>query len=414
MNMRHAIPANVLKNAKALGVSIPRLDYFDAFLANLVTTKAHDFIAYRVLRRGELIFDGYYGKHFQGGRRLRTDDIFITQSVTKPFTATCLAILQEDGLVDFWDKVQDHIPEFVGEGKDEVCLWHLLTHTSGLAVDFNDDYLNSYIENEFGVVLPEHKGNDEARLAVYLDVCEKLGLPRDDAWGSVYNMFGTIALRAPLETKPRTGFSYNSFGYVMIGRIIEQISGMTLEEFMQKRIFQPLEMHDSHFVLPREKWYRYVTRNPAHRGADWMNSDDAKTSMHPAGGLKMTMEDLTRFGQMFLQNGTLDGARILSPASVQLMTRDHNSKLPDSYWRGRWLGSNWGFGWDVKNGKFDDLGMLRSERSYNHTGYGGSRLLVDPDNELVAAFYMVEHGEKDACLNNATATNVLYSALDTL
>jgi CubicO group peptidase (beta-lactamase class C family) len=57
-------------------------------------------------------------------------------------------------------------------------------------------------------------------------------------------------------------------------------------------------------------------------------------------------------------------------------------------------------------------GMLRSERSYNHTGYGGSRLLVDPDAELVVAFYMVEHGENDDCKNNSRAANVLYSALD--
>ena len=143
-----------------------------------------------------------------------------------------------------------------------------------------------------------------------------------------------------------------------------------------------------------------------------MNSDDILTNTSASGGLKSTMADLTRFGQMFLQGGTLGGARILSPASVRLMTTDNNSELPDSFWRGRYLGSNWGFGWDVKNGKKDDLGLLRGERSYNHCGFGGARLHVDPDAALVVAFNIVEHDEGEACLNHSNSMNILYSALD--
>jgi CubicO group peptidase (beta-lactamase class C family) len=115
---------------------------------------------------------------------------------------------------------------------------------------------------------------------------------------------------------------------------------------------------------------------------------------------------------MYLNMGTLDGVRIISPATVRLLTRNHNAGLPDSFWLGRHLSANWGLGWDVKENKIDDLGMLHSPNSYNHGGYGGARILIDPDYDLVVSVYIREQREESFYDNMNYAMDILYSALN--
>jgi len=402
---KSALPETLLYGMDTLGVNIDRLRYLDRYLQRLVDQNTHPFIAFHALRHGVKIFEGNYGVQKPGGGPLREDAIFSVASVTKPFTATCLAILQEDGLVDFWEPVQAHFPEFEGEGKDGVLLWHLLAHVSGWDEDAAYEWAADYIRNELGIALPE---NGEDQTAALSAAREKLGLPETV---SPWEAFSFLARKAPLKTPTGTAFAYNSEGYELLGQLVERISGMSLEAFARKRIFDPLGMTDTHWALPHEKYDQYVYREPNSRGGNYRNTEESLQSTSAAGGLKTTMRDQLIFGQMFLQNGTLGGKHILSPASVRLMTTDQNVKIPDSFWRGRYLGSNWGFGWDVKNGKKDDFGMLRSDVSYNHCGFGGARLHVDPESELVIALYIVEQEEAKACDNMSTAANILYSAL---
>jgi CubicO group peptidase (beta-lactamase class C family) len=249
----------------------------------------------------------------------------------------------------------------------------------------------------------------EDQIPALLKAREKLSLPETT---SAWEVIAHLAMKAPLKTSVGTAFSYNSFAYGMIGLLVERISGMSLEAFARQRIFDPLGMEDAHWALPRDKYDRYVYREPNSRGGNYRNTEESLQSTSAAGGLKISMRDQLIFGQMFLQNGTLAGKRILSPATVRLMTTDQNANIPDSFWRDRMLGSNWGFGWDVKNGKKDDFGMLRSDVSYNHCGFGGARLHVDPAEELVIALYMIERAEDNACANMSNAVNILYSALD--
>ena len=411
--IKSAIPTEIELCADTIGVNIGRLHVLDEFFKEQVANGVHTFIAYQALRSGTLIFDGHYGVMSPGGPPLAPDAIHTVQSVTKPFVATMCAILQEDGRIDFWDKAQKYFPDFVGEGKDEVILAHLLSHSSGLDSEVADKYTKSYMEDELGIKMPGPGAPDSEYIEVAMQARGKLGMPEaEHNWESADEVFSQLTLKAPLASKPGTTFYYSNFGYQMLKDIVEKVSGEEMEDFARRKIFEPLGMKDSHWVLPKSKWSRVVKRDPSHRGAEWMNSDDILTSTSPTGGLKTTMPDLARFGQMLLQSGTLGNARILSPASVRLMTTDYNSGIPDSFWRGRYLGSNWGLGWDVKNGKKDDLGLLRGERSYNHCGFGGARLHVDPDEELVVAFNIVEQDEDTACLNHSTSMNILYSALD--
>jgi CubicO group peptidase (beta-lactamase class C family) len=406
MERTPAITPAAALNADTLGVNLDRLRFFDSYLQEFVDRGEHSFIAFHVLRKGVLVFDGAYGAQTPAGDPLRLDAIYPLQSVAKPFVATCCAILQEDGRLDFWDRVQKYFPGFTGEGKDGVLLWHLMCHTTGMTNDTEDQFRDSYIEKELGLNVPDETAGDEARLAVFMEARDRMGLPKmEPGRQAVRDMFFEIELKTPLDTTPGTAYTYYSKSYSLLGRIVQKITGKNLEQFARERIFDPLGMTDAHWNIPEDKWPRFVKRDPSFKGGDFMN--DEKSA-----GLTMTMADLARFGQMFLQGGTLNGKRILSPASVRLMTKDQNEKLPDSYWLGRRLGSNWGLGWDVKNGKKDDLGMLRSDRSYNHGGYGGSRLLIDPDADLVVALYMVEQREESFYDDIGPSVNVLYSALN--
>jgi CubicO group peptidase (beta-lactamase class C family) len=171
-------------------------------------------------------------------------------------------------------------------------------------------------------------------------------------------------------------------------------------------------MDDTHWFLPEEKRGRFATCDPSFKGGEWINGTGMMTSDSASGGLKSTMDDMARFGRMYLNMGTLDGVRVISPATVRLLTRNHNAGLQDTFWLGRYLGASWGLGWDVKENKIDDLGMLHSPRSYNHGGYGGARLLVDPDYDLVMSIYMREQREESFYENMNFAVDILYSALN--
>jgi CubicO group peptidase (beta-lactamase class C family) len=396
----------------SLDIRIDRLKCLDLFLQKLIADKKHPFIGLRVLRRGTQIFKGDYGTQTPEGEPLRADAIYPTQSLTKPFTATCAAILQEDGLLDYFDPLQKHFPNFQGENKAGVLLWHLLCHSSGIDNDTVDAYQMAYFKQETG---SEYNGikNREERNSLVMSLRPKLGLPAAEASDNALSeVWDELCWRAPLAAKPGTKYSYNNAGYDAVKNLIERFSGKTLEEFARERIFEPLGMSDSHFFLPEEKRCRFVIRDEKFKGGAYMNSIYEMTSTSPSSGLKSTLDDLATFGQMFLQNGTFNGNRIISPASVRMMTVNRNKKIPDSEWAGRSYSSSWGLGWDTKDGKIDDFGFLRSERSYNHGGYGGARLMIDPDAELVVAMYMYEQDEASFYDDMGPAVNILYSALD--
>ena len=132
MELCKQIPDSAITAADSIGIYLPRLNYLDEYCTRMVKEKKHAFMGFRILRCGQLIFNGDYGTQTPNGEPLRPDAIFPLQSSTKPVLATCAAILQEDGWFDFYDQLQKYRPEFVGELKDEVIMWQLLCHTTGI------------------------------------------------------------------------------------------------------------------------------------------------------------------------------------------------------------------------------------------------------------------------------------------
>jgi len=408
-----AITQAAREQVNELSIDLSRLEVLDAFLKKVIEDGTHPAAAVTVQRGGVEIFHGAYGVGSLDGSALRDDAIYPVASVTKPITATLIAMLQEDGLIDIWfDNLQQYFPDFTGEGKDEVLPWHLMCHISGMDDGAMREYGMTVVKNVFELEVPKDDAPEKDWLDLGMRLREKIGLPEAPRnWKACSEVFGMIERGAPLKNKPGTQFAYCNTGYQMLADIIEKISGESLDDFSRRRLFEPLGMMDSYFILPKDKWQRAIKKDKKMAGAKWHNSKQCYTNTSGGGGLKATMRDLTRFGQMYLQSGTLDGVRILSPASVREFTSNHNADIPLNFWFSRWLSANWGLGWNVRDGKKDDMGLLRSNRAYDHAGYGGARLLVDPDFDLVVSFYLVDFEEKPYPLHSRI-TNIIYSALD--
>lgn len=379
------------ERAGKLGFRPERIKLLDQRLTEWSMSDITPSIAVKVLRHGEVAFEGAYGTLGPGKAEdsLTVNTIFPVCSHSKPVVSTLLAIMQEEGLIDFNEPVRRYIPEFTGDKDWVVRIWHLLTHTSGISDTSFHNGFQEYVTNTLGFIVPEDKNAMEEWNQLYLQIREKMGLAYMEVSDEMreHTRFA-VCLSNPPSYKVHSKMAYSNVGYNILTRIIRIITGMDLDEYATLKLFRPLKMIDSHYILPDEKLSRYVTRAEDFVGSWWLNEGVIK-AQHGSGGLKTTVSDLTRFGQMFLNKGSLDGEIILSPASIREITYDHNSKVTASMYNGEVFDSTWGFGWNIRGDKKDDSGVLRSASSFEHGGFGCCKILCDPEMDLVSAFFTV-------------------------
>ncbi|MEJ7925666.1 serine hydrolase domain-containing protein [Sphingobium sp. AN641] len=267
------------------------------------------------------------------GTPMRTDTIFRLFSMTKPVMAVAMMILRQEGRWAPEDRLSDHLPELAGlevlRGVDAggmpilsppatpVLIEHVMTHRAGFTYGFSDEPVDRAFRAA-GVPIVPH----DLPLADYL----------------------TRLARAPLAFDPGTGWCYGVAMDVQ-GALVERLSGMTLRDFMIERIFTPLGMVDTDFVVPASKRDRFASLyvlpgdtlleasaegpmpydNMAHIPANALilPYDRIPAFASGGGGLVSTAGDYLRLARMLLNCGELDGARILSPEAVTEMTRSH-------------------------------------------------------------------------------------------
>jgi CubicO group peptidase (beta-lactamase class C family) len=287
---------------------------------------------------------------------MQPDNLFWIASMSKPITCTAMMILVDEGKVGLDDPVEKYLPEFKklqvainGDAKNlkkpnqPITVRQILSHTSGMR-------FSSPIEHPTLDMLP---------LAVAVRSYAK----------------------TPLQTEPGTKWAYANAGINTGGRIIEVVSGMPYEDFLQQRLFTPLGMKDTTFWPNDEQTARLAKSyrpNPTHDGLVEIQIDqlhyplnDHKRQPMPAGGLFSTAADLANFCRMILNNGELDGKRYVSDKSIREMTSDQCGKLPNGY----------GFGWftDKKPGG-----------PFGHGGAESTDMQIDPQKNLVL-IYLVQH-----------------------
>jgi uncharacterized protein YbbC (DUF1343 family)/CubicO group peptidase (beta-lactamase class C family) len=267
------------------------------------------------------------------------DTVFDLASLTKPIaTATSLMILLEQGKVRLQDRVAEHLPEFGQKGKDKVTVEQLLLHTSGLMADNPvEDY---------------REGPGKALERIY-----QLGL----------------------NSESGSKFVYSDVGYIVLGKLVEKISGQSLDDFSHEHIFEPLGMSDTAFKPSGRLVER--TAPTEQRDGHWIRGEVHDPRAYLLGrvaghaGLFSTADDLAIFAEMLLNHGDLRGKRILSPATVQLMT---TARAVKDGWRA--------LGWDVQTAFSSNRGELFPFGSFGHTGFTGTSIWIDPSSETAVIF----------------------------
>ena len=255
----------------------------------------------------------------------RPHSIYDLASVTKVVaTSTAVAQLLGRGDLSLDTRASRHLPWLRGEDKKEITVRHLLLHTSGL----------------FSVV---RKGKKKVQTAAIL---QRIG-------------------RSRLRAVPGTKVRYSDIGFITLGKLVEAVSGLSLDRFARRRIYKPLGMCDTGFAPPAGRLERVVTPWPD-GGSEGMVYDPLASRMGGIAGhagLFSTLDDLALFGQMMLGRGTLRGRQVLTPASVKLLTTPH--ALPG--------GRHRGLGWIVSG----------RGRPFSHGGFTGTWLWIDPRRMLI-------------------------------
>jgi CubicO group peptidase (beta-lactamase class C family) len=379
-------PPRASQTPGAIGVSAERFGRLHAAMQGFVDRKEVSGIVTLVTRDGRTADMHAVGFQDVDSRTpMKTDTIFRIASMTKPVTSVAIMMLYEEGKLLLTDPVSKFIPSFksmqVLEGSAEkpvparrgINIRDLLVHRSGITYGFISG----------GPVGTAYRSS---------------GVTDGLSTTTMSTAEGIDKLAAqPLVAHPGTAYNY-SLSTDVLGRVVEVASGMKFEEFLRERIFKPLKMTDTDFVVPESKWSRFATvyspdgnggiramKDPESFGNTVMSPiayyKAPKTYFSGGAGLVSTAADYARFGHMLLNGGALDGVRLLSPKSIELMTVSHTTDLPSVSAAGP--GRGFGLGFFVVT----DLGAtqtLGSVGNFGWSGIYGTTFWVDPKERLVA------------------------------
>jgi serine-type D-Ala-D-Ala carboxypeptidase len=378
--LREGLPEDV-------GMDPVRIGRLRELVGNWVKNGDTPSVAVLVARRGVVVMHEAFGvlRHGDPTPTLKPDSIFPLTSCSKPLTAAAVMCLVDDGLIGLNRPFIDYIPELdvpEVEWLAEARVADLLCHTSG----FDDLLLGDFI-------------------AAAAQRSPELPPPAPGQH-PMLNQRIRLAAGAPLARRPGAAMLYSNFCYNLLGDIVRRVSGVPFWQFVRSRLFEPLRMRDSYFVLPPELRERRVYRapgmpatepNPVHRGID---SPEIHELGLGAGGAASTAPDLAAFLQMLLNRGSYGGRQILSRASVAAMTRhqvdDSIPQIMPLFRNGKrfyveFRGGGYGYGLFIfrAGDRFMSNGALASLSAFGHVGYGGCCMWADPEREVVGIYLSV-------------------------
>jgi len=365
----------------SVGVSGERLNRLSATMQQYVDQGRAAGLVTIVVRQGKVVHLEAFGKRdIEAGAPMQKDTIFRIASMSKAITSLATMILLEDGKLLLSDPVSKFIPSFakttvmvpppagavtgtpvsVVPAKRAITLRDLLTHTAGIG------YGGGPAEELYKAA--------NVHMWYFADKAEPIATTIDRL----------AAL--PFDAQPGEKYVYG-FNTDILGVVVEKASGMSLDEFFKTRIFQPLKMADTHFYLPVEKRNRLaavysvvdgkLVRAPDEGMGQGAYVDGPRQSFSGGAGLLSTASDYARFLQMLVNGGELDGVRVLSPKTVELMTSNHTGT---TFNEGR---TGFGLGFEV----IEHLGRAGVPGSVGLFSWGGAYHTVfwgDPKEQVVA------------------------------
>lgn len=362
--------------AESVGMSSARLERIGPAMQRYIDAELVAGTVTAIMRKGKLVhLDVRGAADVAENQQMSRDTVFRIASMTKPITSAALMMLWEEGHFQLRDPVSKFLPEFadvrVSSSSDAsgktgeltplnrpIQIRDMLTHTAGLA--------NNYLGNASAYKAHMAEFDPSGDLAAYSRHLAEL----------------------PLNYQPGSRWEYSTATSV-VGRLVEVISGMPLDQFFYQRIFAPLGMTDTHFFLDERYADRLaaqytpgddekiILQDPGSADSRWISGP--KTLFSGAGGLVSTVDDYLRFQQMMLNGGELAGARLLAPNTVSLMIDNHTGEMPI------WLAGP-GMGFGLGYGVVVDRGAAASPLSEGSAYWGGAYCTIswfDPEEEIV-------------------------------
>jgi CubicO group peptidase (beta-lactamase class C family) len=353
------------------GFSADRLDRISPVMQDHIDKARLAGASGLIARSGKVVYRKAWGD-------IKFDTIVRMYSMTKAVTGVAAMSLYEEGRFALTDPVSKYLPEFskmtVAQGSTTVpaerpiTVRDLFRHTTGLNYEGPKDDKGEFAYRKLGI--------DGGAPQVSFDLAE---------------LIKRLAT-APLNDQPGTTFRYG-FSIDVLGRLIEVVSGKPLDQVFQERIFGPLGMKDSAFYVPEEKWSRLgvlYTRKPGggierSKAAAQDSFKKKPTLLLGGAGMMSTLDDYARFCMMLVNDGQLDGVRILGRKSVELMRSNHLGHLghggatlpPEGYGFGLTFAVNLGPGKSIEVG---------SEGEYNWGGAAGTKFWIDPKEKMIGVF----------------------------
>jgi len=326
-----------------VGVSKDVIENVSKIIEESIKDKAFPGATIAVGRKNGLFLMKGFGKlsYEEDSGEVKIDTIYDLASLTKVIvTTTACMKLYEEGKLRLDSKVSSYIPEFGVKGKEKITVWHLLTHSSGLPA-----YKKYFLET---------KGKEN----IIKRICDE-----------------------ELEYEPGTKSVYSDLGFILLGVVVEKLTGENLEDYIKRILFDPLEMKDTMFNPPKnllgriaptedDPWRKRVVHGEVHDENAY-----AMGGVSGHAGLFSTVRDLAKFCQLLLNGGIYNGKRILKRSTIEYFTKKVD--IPES---------TRALGWDTPSKEGSSAGRFVSSKAFGHTGFTGTSIWIDPEKDLFVVF----------------------------
>ncbi|MCH7722103.1 MAG: serine hydrolase [Bacteroidetes bacterium] len=315
----------------------------DKVIQSAITDNAFPGAVVLVSKEGKIIYEKAFGHltYDDTSAVVTTNTIYDIASLTKVIVTTTAAMICYDrNLFDIDDTVSNYIPDFALNGKENVTIKNLLLHNSGLP-SFKPFY-------------------------------KKYSSP-DDVISDIYS--------TPLQYKPGTKTIYSDLGIITLAKVIERVTGKSLDDFSQEEIFKPLDMNSTYFNPPNSLKYKIA---PTEYDDYWRNKlvwgevhDETASMLNGVAGhagLFSTAPDISHLLLMLLDEGNYSSKRIINTETIQLFTKRYSQQ------------STRALGWDTKSNTGSSAGDLFDSTSFGHLGFTGTSVWIDPTRDLFVVF----------------------------
>jgi CubicO group peptidase (beta-lactamase class C family) len=367
MNHRHIFTGFVLASTLSAFANPPKLPGIGAAMQEMIAQNEVAGAVTVVVTKDKCVHLECTGFADAAAKRPMTPDtLFWIASMTKPITGTAILMLQDEGKLNVADPVAKYIPEFgklkTPSGKPaNLTIAQVLTHTSGLG---------------------EATGPAAQQAKTLADLVP-------------------IWLATPMQYEPGAKWSYTQSGINAAARIVEVVSGMTFDAFLQQRLFDPLGMSNTTFYPTDTQWAHLATAYAKNKDTGALQAVPPRPEFGPRdrppqgnGGLYSTAPDYARFCQMLLNGGSLEGRRYLSAAAMKYLTTPQTGDLPTGFFQNETYGNHgtnygWGIATCILRAPHEGVAAMLSPGSFGHGGAWGTQAWIDP-SKGVAYVLMVQ------------------------